>query len=166
MYKEPVLWSEGNQLTGDTISILLINEKLDRFELYDNGFIANKAHENGLFNQIKGRHILGYFKDKQLDRLLVSGNGESIYYGTDEGSAFIGANKAVCSNMWIYMKDEQVSRITFLTQPDATFYPIQTINPSDFILDGFKWKMEMRPESKDDLFRNAGTSLPDYKLKK
>lgn len=157
MFKEPVLWSEGNQLTGDTVTILLINEKLDRFELYDNGFITNMAHETGLYNQIKGRHILGYFKDKQLDRLLVTGNGESIYYGTDDGSAFIGVNKAVCSNMWIYMKEEQVSRITFLTKPDATFYPIQTINPSDFLLGGFNWKMAMKPVSKADLFRKTRT---------
>ncbi len=160
LFKEPVLWSEGNQLTGDTVTILLINEKLDRFELYDNGFITNQAHESELYNQIKGRHILGYFKDKQLDRLLVTGNGESIYYGTDEGSAFIGVNKAVCSNMWIYMKEEQVSRITFLAQPDATFYPIQTINASDFLLNGFKWKMALRPESKADLFGKSPPELP------
>ena len=155
MYQEPVLWNEVNQLTGDTITITLHNEKLDRFELYDNGFIANQAHGEGLFNQIKGRHILGYFKDKQLDRMLVKGNGESIYYGTDDDDSFIGVNKAMCSNMWIYLKHEQVSRINFLTKPDATFFPIQSVRPSEFLLEGFDWKIGMRPLSKNDLFHKT-----------
>ncbi|HXH18742.1 MAG TPA: OstA-like protein, partial [Chitinophagales bacterium] len=151
MYKNPVLWNDVNQLTGDTISIQLRHEKIDRVELYENGFIASKAHGE-LFNQIKGRHIYGYFKDKKLDRLLAEGNGESIYYGTDENEAFIGVNRAACSSMWIYLKDEHVSRITFLTQPDAAFYPIQYVAPKDFLLKGFEWKEELRPRSKADLF--------------
>ncbi len=151
MYKNPVLWNDENQLTGDTIAVLLRNEKLDRIELYENGFIANKAHDE-LFNQIKGKHIYGYFKDRKLDRLLADGNGESIYYGKDEEDAFIGVNKAICSNMWIYLKDEQVSRITFLTKPEATFFPIQSVQPKDFLLKEFEWKEELRPKSKGELF--------------
>jgi len=151
MYYEPILWSEENQLTGDSISMLLVNEKIDRVELYPNGFIINKAHEE-LFNQIKGRHIFGYFKEGSLNKMLVEGNGESIYYGTDDKNAFIGANRAICSNMWIYMKDAQVNRIAFLAKPDATFFPIQTINPSEFRLKGFLWKEEFRPASKAALF--------------
>jgi hypothetical protein len=84
--------------------------------------------------------------------MLVQGNGESIYYGTDDDNSFIGANKATCSNMWIYMKDEQVHRISFLTQPVADFFPIQAIRPSEFLLKGFLWKEELRPVSKASLF--------------
>jgi len=152
MFKSPVLWNDENQLTGDTISILLHNDKLSRVELHANGFIASEAHPE-LFNQIKGRHIFGYFEDQKLDRLLAEGNGESIYYGTDEDGAFIGVNKALCSSMWIYLKREQVNRIVFLTQPDAAFYPIQKVKFSEFLLKGFQWREESRPRSKMDLFR-------------
>lgn len=151
MYEQPILWSEENQLTGDTVALLLRHERIHRVELFPNGFIINRAHQE-LYNQIKGRHIFGYFTKGRLDKMLVEGNGESIYYGTDENDAFIGANQAACSNMWIYMKNEQVNRIAFLTKPDATFYPIQHITPSQFYLKGFLWKEAMRPSSKAALF--------------
>lgn len=159
MYKNPVIWNNENQLTGDTIALLLRNGKLHQAELYDNGFIASQALD-GLFNQIKGRRISGYFKDGRLNRLLAEGNGESIYYGTDDADAFIGLNKAACSSMWIFLDDERVSRITFLTLPDAVFYPIQSVKPAEFLLKGFAWKKNLRPASKNDLFaRESPSSL-------
>lgn len=151
MYTEPILWNEENQLTGDTIELLLVREQINRVELFPNGFIINRAHEE-LYNQIKGRHIFGYFKEGSMDKMLVEGNGESIYYGTDENEAFIGANRAACSSMWIYMKNQQVHRIAFLTKPDATFHPIQNIEPASTLLKGFLWKEELRPASKASLF--------------
>jgi len=151
MHREPVLWNENNQLSGDTITIQIRNEKIERIELFQNGFIASKAHTE-LFNQIKGRHIYGYFSEGKLNHMLVEGNGESIYYGTDEKHAFIGVNRAACSNMWIYLSDEQVSKITFLSKPDATFFPVQQINPKEFLLKDFSWKEALRPRSKASLF--------------
>ena len=158
MYNEPVLWNEENQLTGDTIVLTLRNDKIDQVELYKNGFIINEAG-TGLFNQIKGKHIYGYFKDSQLDKMLIEGNGESIYYATDDEEAFIGLNEAVCSKMWIYLKDEAVNRIVFIDKPEATFHPIQQINPGNFILKDFRWRESERPLSKADLFLRNQTEV-------
>ncbi len=152
MFRDPILWNESNQLTGDTVTILLKNDQIDMVELFQNGFIVNQAHVE-LFNQIKGRHIFGYFVERELHHMLVDGNGESVYYGKDDDGSFIGMNKAVCSKMWIYLKDEQVNKITFLSEPDATFHPIQLINPADHLLKGFEWKEHLRPLSREDLLK-------------
>ena len=68
MYKDPVLWNEENQLTGDTIKLSMRNNKLDKVELYKNGFIISEA-DTGLYNQIKGKHIYGFFKNSKFDKM-------------------------------------------------------------------------------------------------
>ena len=152
MYFDPVLWNTNNQMTGDTITLTIKNQKLELVELYPKGFIVNEASPN-IYNQIKGKHIYGYFKANELDKLLVKGNGESAYYGQDEDGKYVGLNVAKCSDMWIYMLDSELNRIKFLDKPDATFHPIQQINPSNFLFNAFKWRNAEQPKSKADLFK-------------
>src|SRR5690606_2725634 len=138
MFVEPVIWSESNQLSGDTIFIFMKEEKLDRFEMFENGFMTNHIKKN-YFNQVKGKHIYGYFVNDNLDSMFVDSNAESIYYVEDAQKALLGANRVVSSTMNIYMKDEEVDKIVCHTEPDATFHPAQKINPKDFLLRNFKW---------------------------
>lgn len=154
MYYNPVLWSGVNQLTGDTIAIHLKKGKVHQVDLQKNGFIINEAsEEHPFYNQIKGRNIFGYFRENELYKMLVKGNGESVYYGKDDYEAWIGINKAICSNMWIYLENREVSRISFLQKPDASFVPIQKIHPKDFELKGFVWRNKERPISKETIFQ-------------
>ncbi len=153
MYRKPILWGDNSQMTGDTIYLYMANNKMDRVELFPNGFIINESFPK-LYDQIKGRHIWGYFKDGTLDNMHVVGNGESVYYGKDSRSAYLGINKAVCSEMWIYLKDDKVNRIKFYTKPQATFHPIQLVNPETFKLENFNWRYDKRPKSKEDLLKD------------
>lgn len=152
MYRDPILWGDDSQMTGDTIYLFMKNNAMDRVELFPNGFIVNESFPN-LYDQIKGRHIWGYFVDGDLNNMHVAGNGESIYYGKDERRAYLGINKATCSEMWIYLRDNKVSRIKFYTKPTATFHPIQLVNPETFKLENFNWRYDQRPKSKDDLLK-------------
>lgn len=161
MYDDPVLWSDQNQLTGDTIFMTLQNNALHSVELFENGFIISKSSQGGLYDQIKGRRIYGYFVDAKLDRMHAVGNGETIYYGKDARTRYIGVNKAVCSDMWIYVKNNRVARINFLNEPVAKFSPIQTINPSNFLLADFLWREDERPMSKKGLFHLRNSTEHD-----
>lgn len=161
MFYEPILWSNINQLTGDTIAIRMKNNKVNQVDLLQNGFIINQAdsvHE--FFNQIKGRNIYGYFKNNELHKMLVRGNGESVYFGKDDEEAYIGVNKALCSNMWIYLQDNEVSRISFLQKPDAEFIPIQKSTPSEMILKDFLWRHDERPEDKAAIYQERKGPFP------
>jgi lipopolysaccharide export system protein LptA len=151
MFVEPVLWSEKNQLSGDTIYIHLKDDKIERFEMFNNGMMINHLRKN-YFNQVKGKKITGYFKNDQLDKVWADYNAESVYYVEDNQQKLIGANQAAGSYLWIYMKDEEVDRIVFHQQPSATFHPIQKINPGLLQLKNFKWLPEHRPMKKEDIF--------------
>ncbi len=150
MYREPVLWGDKSQMTGDTIYLYMKDSKMDRVELFPNGFIINESFPK-LYDQIKGRHIWGYFVDGDLNNMHVAGNGESVYYGKDSRSAYLGINKAQCSEMWIYINENKVNRIKFYTKPTATFHPIQLVDPETFKLENFNWRYDQRPQSKEDL---------------
>jgi len=152
MFENPIIWSDNNQLTGDTIYIYMEDQKFERFEMFENGFMISHNRRE-YYNQVKGKIITGYFKDDKLDRILSDTNAESIYFAEDSKKKLIGANKAVGSFMWIYMKDEEVDKIVFHQQPEAVFIPIQKTQPEELRLKNFKWQPEFRPLKKEDIFK-------------
>jgi hypothetical protein len=103
------------------------------------------------YNQIKGRNIDGFFLKNALRKVLVRGNGESVYAARDEKGAFIGINTAACSDMCIFIHNNKVERITMLSKPDATMHPVKTIPIEALRLSGFQWRSKERPRSKMDV---------------
>jgi len=152
LFRKPILWVDNNQMKADTINILLKNKKIDRMNLLQNAFASSIA-DSGMYNQARGKNMYGYFKNGYLDRMEVIGNGESIYYAKDDKGSFIGVNKAICSNMILYFDTaRKVDRIYFITQPDATLYPLRQFPPEESRLKNFVWLDSLRPKSKEDLF--------------
>ncbi len=152
MYGAPVLWNEENQLTADYIQLNTAHGKPDYLLLQDNAFIVSEADSVG-YNQIKGRTMEGRFIEDELRKVFVNGNGQTVYYGGEKGKPYVGMNKTVCSDILIHLENQKISRITFMTDPDAVLYPMHKINPKDKILDGFRWIPEQRPLSKEDIFK-------------
>ena len=69
----PVIWSEGSQITGDTIQLLsnTETEKLDSLKVLSNAFIIQKDSIG--FNQIKGRNLFGKFIENDLRDVTIIG---------------------------------------------------------------------------------------------
>lgn len=150
MYNEPILWSDKNQLTAEHIELKTSRGALQSMLLNNSAFIISQE-DSIKYNQIKGKIMRGYFLNNQLYKVRVEGNGQTIYYGKDK-SRYIGVNKAECSDLLIFLKDSQVDKITFITKPDATLFPIHELVPAELILKDFSWKAGMRPLSKNDIF--------------
>ncbi|MCH8904037.1 MAG: hypothetical protein IIA45_09010 [Bacteroidetes bacterium] len=150
LYQDPVIWSNESQMNADTIVIAMRNNKMDAIDLNNKAFIISQE-DPVLYNQMTGKDIHGYFRDDTLRQLVITGNGQSIYYATDDSAAFIGVNKTICSDIVIYLKHNKIDKVNFLTKPEAVFYPITKIDPEDFRLDGFLWVVEKQPKSKKDL---------------
>jgi lipopolysaccharide export system protein LptA len=150
-FNDPIMWADTTQMSADTIRILMKNDAIDRVFLEQKAIIIN-SQDDGYYNQIKGKRVTAFFKDDSIDRMLVEGNAESIYYGLDEGGAYVGVNKTACSEMMIYFKDGQADRIRFLVEPQGTADPMQSVDHNTLRLDGFKWIFQARPNSLDDLF--------------
>ncbi len=153
LHKVPIMWSDQHQLTAKIIEIHTKNNKADYINLIETAFVTSQE-DTVKFNQIKGKNMVGYIVNDELNRIEVDGNGESIYYPKDNDE-FIGVNKAESSKMTIYLKDGQVSKILFLTKPNATLHPLNELPASELLLAKFKWYSNIRPLNKLDIFRTG-----------
>jgi lipopolysaccharide export system protein LptA len=150
-YGEPVLWSEANQLTADFIAIQTRAKGLYKIDMKNAAFIISKE-DSSKYNQIKGRDMQGWFRENQLYLIDVNGNGQTIYYARDKGE-LQGVNKAESATLKIYLKDRKIERINFVTQPEATYYPLAKFPPAERKLENFRWFEEYRPVNRYDVFR-------------
>jgi hypothetical protein len=152
LYHSPVIWSGKNQLTADTIKIFTANKELSRFEMYSTSFIISRDSLDN-FNQVKGRTMTGFFKKNQLTRINVDGSAESLYYVRQDDKALIGVNKAVSSNLIIYMDEAgKVRKITWVKKPVSVLYPLRDLPVEEKRLRDFKWIEVGRPLKKEDVF--------------
>jgi lipopolysaccharide export system protein LptA len=150
LFKEPVIWSENNQMTSTYIEMIRQGNGLDLIKMQQNAFII--AMEDSVkFNQIKGRNMLGYVRENELYKIDVDGNGQSVYYARDD-NGIIGLNKAQSSKIEIYLKESKVNKIVFITSPDGQLLPLFQISEADKVLPGFKWWDEIRPKKVSDIF--------------
>jgi lipopolysaccharide export system protein LptA len=150
LYYEPVLWSDENQLTSEYIEIRTKNNKIDRLHLIKLAFIVSQE-DTVKFNQIKGKDMVCYFKDNELYRVNVNGNGQTIYYPKDKNEV-IGVNKAESSDLVIFLKGNEVQEISFYTKPDATLFPLDKAPQNELRLKDFVWLEKYRPANKEDIF--------------
>lgn len=151
LYKKPVLWSEENQLTAEKIEIKTSDGEITKMFLKNAALIVSKE-DSVKYNQIKGKQMTGYFIKNKLTKIFVEGNGQTIYFAKDKNK-LIGVNKAECSNLMIYVKENKVDKITFLKKPDATLFPMSDFSPAEFKLKDFVWREKERPLSMQDIFR-------------
>ncbi|MBK8847343.1 MAG: hypothetical protein IPO27_12680 [Bacteroidetes bacterium] len=151
MFNDPVLWTDSNQITADTIYLQLANERIDKLFMYDKSFIASQEDAER-FNQIKGADMIGLFSDNELKQITVTGSGQTIYYARDDAKKYIGVNRADCTDMVIYIDSNTVKRIIMLTKPEATLYPMNELNTNELLLRGFNWRIADRPKTKYDIF--------------
>jgi lipopolysaccharide export system protein LptA len=170
-YKDPVLWNKENQMTGDSIRMLIVKKKIDRIYLTNNSFVVSQDSLSH-FNQIKGRKMTAYFDGSVMSHVDVEGNGESIYFALDEKELVdtdsmkvtavysMGMNRIQCSNMKINFNEGKVNNITFYKMPDAKFIPPHEIKQPDTRLRGFVWRAKERPEKQDVVKQKKQTQRP------
>jgi len=148
-YKTPVLWSDGNQMTADSIRMLMKNNTIDRIFMVNNAFVVSRDTLIN-YNQIKGRKMTAYVRKQVIDRVFVEGNGECLYFALDEKTkASMGMNKIICSSMTIKFKEGRVYRLSFYVKPESSFIPPHELKTDDIELKGFLWREKEKPSRKD-----------------
>jgi hypothetical protein len=152
LYYNPVLWSDNNQMSGDTIVLTLKNETADSLHLYPKGFLISKEDTIG-FNQVKGKQVFGKFESGALNRMRISGNAESIYFTrNEEKNTYEGMNQSLSNEIFILFDENKPSRISFLGKPEGTFYPIYEVLEQSNRLEDFNWRESERPNL-ESIFR-------------
>lgn len=135
----PVAWIDSFQLTGDSIVLSFRQNKPYRLRVSPHALLASRESE-GIYNQTKGRSMEGFFRHDTLRSMHFAGNAETIYFAEDDSGRFIGVNRLTCSSIHLRFAKGALQYIRFLTLPDGRFIPIQKVNASEMILEGFEWK--------------------------
>jgi lipopolysaccharide export system protein LptA len=148
-YKNPVLWTQGNQMTADSIRMLLEHNTISKIFLVANAFVISQDTLLN-FNQIKGRKMTAELANRKINRVFVMGNGESLYYILDDkNTAMRGMNKIICSDITIRFKQGKVNNLSFYKKPDGNFIPPHELKKEDRTLKGFDWKEDQKPGKED-----------------
>ena len=150
LYHAPVIWSEENQLTSDSIAIFTKNRQTERMELYNSAFIAINV-DSSRYNQIKGKSLIGYFSDNKLFKITIEGNSETIYFLVDKDGQ-VGVNRVKSSSIEIYVDKGKIMEIYFHQNPDGKLDPPLLNSPETLKLPGFSWLDKLRPKKVSDIF--------------
>jgi lipopolysaccharide export system protein LptA len=151
LYRDPVIWSGFNQLTADSMALFMKNRKTDRLELYNAAFVTSKI-DTIRYNQIKGNNLTAYFKDDEINKINVKGNGESIYYLLD-GEELAGLNRSKSTDIQILIDKGKVIEVVENQNPEGVINPPESLGRKEPKLEGFRWLEVLRPKGKTDIFR-------------
>jgi lipopolysaccharide export system protein LptA len=150
-FKNPIIWSQGSQQTGDTIYLQLRNKKINSVQVIQNAFSVNVEKDSLKFNQIKGKILTGFFKEGNLNSLYVDGNAESVYFTkTEDGKKYDKMNQTISSRLKITFKNSEIADVVPIKNVEGATTPVADLK-GETILTGFIWKPELRPLSKRDI---------------
>lgn len=152
LYIDPVLWNGRNQITSEVMDIYTRNQQLQRAEFVGEPLMVGQV-DTAHYNQIKGKQMICYFSDNKIYRNDVIGNAQTLYYHEDgEPAEAVMFNLIESADLSIYIENNEVYQITWRTNPDGKFYPMDKI-PADqeLYLRGFKWEEPRRPQSKEEI---------------
>jgi lipopolysaccharide export system protein LptA len=154
MMKQPILWSRGSQVTGDTIKAFIDSGKISKIVVPNDALIVSRTgpEKAGLFNQIQGRTLTAYLVNDELDFALVRPDAECIYFPTDDDGAYLGVSQSKSERMKVYFSKGEIDRIFQIQDVDGTLTPLRKVSLGTLRLSRFQWLEKQRPKKLSELF--------------
>jgi len=153
---KPMLWSDGSQISSDTIYMQIKNGRMDNALLKDNAFMVNVVLDSLKFNQLKGRKITAFFANNNIDRVFVDGNAENLIFTSNEKTKKITEMfHDRSSRIKIWMEGKKIIDYVSERKVDQKLYPFKMVNQENEVLPGFIWKPEDRPKSLEDMMNRV-----------
>lgn len=143
-YKNPILWSDENQITGNYIQAKVAKQEIRSIIVNKSAFIISEI-DTTLYDQIQGKDIFANFKEGKISRVDVKGNGKTLYHIQNEDSLYLEANGAECADITILFEKGKIEVINFKESPNAVYQAIADMSPGQRYLEGFKWAASSRP---------------------
>ena len=163
MYKDPIVWQEGQQLLGEEIKAWRNDSTLDSVYVINQALSVEKL-DSIRFNQVASNEMHIYFEGKDPHLTIAEKNVYVNYFTFDDDSLLIGMNHTETSRMNVYMQNRKVDKITMPAATGVMYNPFQ-IPPKELYLSNFAWFDYVRPLNKDDIFhwrsKKAGTELKE-----
>lgn len=161
-FVKPMYWTQGAQLSGDTINLQLKNKKADYMDVFPKGFVVYIEKQDSVhFNQIGGKRIEAWFKDNKISRIFVTGNGETVYFNRKEKTNTVTEmGRSISSTINFNFKNGELANMTFAKKVDQYMNPIKDVKEEDKLLKNFIWKPKDRPASKEDVIHPKRPVVP------
>jgi lipopolysaccharide export system protein LptA len=147
MQSHPIIWSGGNQITGDSIRVRMEDNKLQSLWVKRRAMAISQVDTAlpNRFNQLTGKELTMYFRANKLEQVDVQKNATSLYYLFDNQEPN-GVNKSSGDRIFIDFINDEVNRIKIVGGVQGQYFPEKMIlkREQDYNLDGFRW-YENRP---------------------
>lgn len=161
MYKDPIVWQEGQQLLGEEICAWHNDSTVDSAYVMRQALSVERLDDKN-YNQIASDELRTYFKDGEIHLMVADRNVYVNYFPFDDDSLMIGMNHVESSQMKLWMNNRKVSRI-WMPQATGTMYPLPQVPRDVLYLSNFAWFDYVRPVSPEDVFvwrpKKQGTEL-------
>jgi len=151
LFNNPIIWSNSNQITGDTIYMFVNNKKPEQLLVFNNAFAINKVDTTNYYNQLKGNRLSVWFDNGSLFKMKTRGGAENIYFALDDKKRFIGINRSSAQSIEIDFEDNEVAKVIFINQLAGKMSPLGQTPKDNMIIKGFKWQADLRPKNKYDI---------------
>lgn len=153
MYYNPIIWAEGNkQITADHIYVCFENKEPKTFYFENNAYLIENL-DSTYFNQAKSDIIKGNVKDKELNKVDLIKNCQTIFFVVDEETEEITALNILNSvDMELFLTDKKIDVFWYYGKPDGVNIPIKNVTKNDMFFKNFIWLDEYRPKTKEDIF--------------
>lgn len=145
MYTKPVVWSGERQVYGNEIQVHFNDSTADWALLPDFGMMGELVEED-FFNQLSGREMKAWFEDKDLRRLDVSGNVQTIFLPQDNDSTYSRLVTAESSFLTMDVSDRRLERLKMWPEVTGSTTPLFLVKKNQHFLPGFQWYEAIRPK--------------------
>ena len=154
LHKNPIMWSQETQMTGDSILADYYNKEFHKIKLYDNAFICSEK-DTSHYDQIKGKFMTAWVDSSRIQKVHIELSAQSNYYTSEDQKdtldmtvqVITGMNAIECNEIFIHFINSKIENVVFVDQPTAIYYPIDLVPIKDAILKGFNWQIGLKPES-------------------
>ncbi len=151
MFRHPIVWSDDRQIFGNIINVHLNDSTVDRAELPDFAFTAQKL-EDDIYNQLTGKKMVALFENGELSQVDVSGSVEAIFFPEENDSTINKMVNVQSSFLTAWMKDRQMRRMKMWPESSGQATPLYLAKRSMLLLSKFQWYESLRPKDPDDVF--------------
>ena len=104
------------------------------------------------FNQLAGKEMYAYVRDRDIYLVDVQGNAETVFYPQEDDGTYIGVNRTQSSFVKLYLKDRKIDYVLFTTATTGVMIPLDQALENERKLSGFFWAEEERPHAPEDIF--------------
>jgi lipopolysaccharide export system protein LptA len=129
--RQPVLWQENSQLTGDSITIYLDENNIKQLDVDGTSFMLSQNEYNlERFDQTSSAQIKIFFTQSKITRAEFYDDVYSIYFMYD-GETANGLTKSNSASTTVLFENNEVTQVKLFKNPASEYYPEKQVNGNE-----------------------------------